>query len=178
MTDTRAAIRYAKAALALAQEQKATQALEQDMLSIVASIKASEELNDLLVSPTIASSAKQNALKAIFNTAHPITIELFATLLRNKRIQILGAVCTSYLSLSDSLKDAAVAEVTSATELSAEVSQAIIEKVTQLTKKKITLENKVDASLIGGFVLKVGDLQYNASVSHQLERLKRELTAQ
>jgi F-type H+-transporting ATPase subunit delta len=177
MNDTRAAIRYAKAALALAKEQKATEAVEQDMLSIVTSIEASEELRDLLVSPTVESSAKQKALKAIFNDAHPICVELFATLLRNKRIQILGAVCAAFISLSESLKDAAIAEVISAASLSDEVSSAIIEKLSKLTNKKITLNNIIDESLIGGFVLKVGDLQYNASVSHQLERLKRELTA-
>ena len=44
-----------------------------------------------------------------------------------------------------------------------------------LTKNNnVTLENKVDKNIIGGFILRVGDVQYNASVAHKLNRLKQE----
>lgn len=177
MSNTRAAIRYAKAALALAQEQKSSDAVEADMLSIVASIQASVELADLLASPTVESTAKENVLLAVFGSTNQISQNLIKVLISNKRIDLLEAVAQAYIQLSESQKDAAVVDVVSATELSAEVEKSIVEKMEKLTSKKISLNKSVDASLLGGFVLRVGDLQYNASVANQLEQLKRELIA-
>jgi F-type H+-transporting ATPase subunit delta len=49
-------------------------------------------------------------------------------------------------------------------------------KIATLSDKKITIENIVDASIIGGFILRIGDKQYNASVANRLQVLKRELS--
>jgi len=49
-------------------------------------------------------------------------------------------------------------------------------KAKELSSAEISLENSIDPSIIGGFILRIGDLQYNASVAHQLEQLERELT--
>jgi F-type H+-transporting ATPase subunit delta len=46
-------------------------------------------------------------------------------------------------------------------------------KLKTLTTKEVTLHKSVDANILGGFVLRVGDLQYDASVSNQLNTLKR-----
>mgnify|MGYP001793881919 FL=1 len=45
-----------------------------------------------------------------------------------------------------------------------------------MTGKKVTIENKIDTSILGGFVLRVGDLQYDASIANKLDALKREFT--
>ncbi len=52
----------------------------------------------------------------------------------------------------------------------------VLAKVATLSDKKITIENVVDPSIIGGFILRIGDNQYNASVANRLQVLKRELT--
>jgi F-type H+-transporting ATPase subunit delta len=177
MKDSRAAIRYAKAALALAGDAKATEAVEKDMLSIIASIEASEELSDLLESPTVASTDKQKALRAIFKSAHQITLDLIDVLILNKRISMLSQAATAFVSLSESQKDEVVVDVVAASPLSKELENEIIAKMKSITAKNVSLAVSIDDSLIGGFVLRVGDLQYNASIAHQLNQLKRELTA-
>ena len=177
MKDSRAAIRYAKAALALAQEQKATDAVEHDMLSMIASIKASEKLSDLLESPTVAAADKQKALKALFNSFHTISLDLIDLLLNNKRIDILSEVASAYVRLSESEKDEVIVDVVTASALSTTLENQIIDKMKTITAKNVSLAVSIDESLLGGFVLRVGDLQYDASIAHQLDQLKRELTA-
>jgi len=87
MKDSRAAIRYAKAALSLAKDGNVAEVVEKDMLSIIASVEASEELSDLLDSPTVASTDKQKVLKAVFKSADKITLDLIDVLIQNKKFQ-------------------------------------------------------------------------------------------
>ena len=62
----------------------------------------------------------------------------------------------------------------SATKLSDELLREIKSKVKSLTSKNVHLTNKVDKNLIGGFILKVGDKQYDASFKQQLKNLEQE----
>ena len=65
--------------------------------------------------------------------------------------------------------------VTTATPLSDTTKHEMLQKVITLTKNNnITLENKVDKNIIGGFILRVGDVQYNASIAYKLSRLQQE----
>ena len=66
--------------------------------------------------------------------------------------------------------------VTTAVPLSSALEKIVLAKAKELSKAEISLTNNVDPSIVGGFILRIGDLQYNASVSNQLEHLKRELT--
>ncbi len=56
------------------------------------------------------------------------------------------------------------------------LEKIILAKASQLSSAEISLNNIVDPTIIGGFILRIGDLQYNASVAHQLDQLKREFT--
>ena len=72
-------------------------------------------------------------------------------------------------------KNQKTAVVTTATPLDESTRKEMLQKVMILTKNNnVTLENKVDKNIIGGFILRVGDVQYNASVAHKLNRLKQE----
>ena len=83
MKDTRAAIRYAKAILDIAVDNKATDAVESDMRAVVSTISNSKELKDLLASPIIKGEAKKKALSNIFKGSHSITQGLIKLLVDN-----------------------------------------------------------------------------------------------
>ena len=74
------------------------------------------------------------------------------------------------------MKGEEVAYVTTAVPLTSDLEKKILETVTKATGSKVTLENKIDESIIGGFVLRVGDTQYDASIANKLNGLKREFT--
>jgi F-type H+-transporting ATPase subunit delta len=176
MSESRAAIRYAKATLDQAIEHKALEAMEVDMRSIAETISESKELSDALSSPIVKSSDKKNILLAIFKDANEITKGLIGVLIANKRITLLNEVALKYLIINEDLKGQGVAFVTTAVALTTELEKKILDKVIELTGKKVVVKNTIDEKILGGFVLRVGDLQYDASISSKLGNLKREFT--
>lgn len=172
----RAAIRYAKAVLSLAQDQKAEEAVNNDMKSIVNAIAQSEDLSQMLQSPVVRSSDKKAVLAKVFPDANTNTTNLIDTLITNKRLSLLNDIALSYNNLYDQLRGSQVATVTTAVALTAELKTKISAKVKELTGKEAELKNIIDESILGGFILRVGDIQYNASIANKLDKLKREFT--
>ncbi|ADV48852.1 ATP synthase F1 subcomplex delta subunit [Cellulophaga algicola DSM 14237] len=176
MSESRAAVRYAKATLDQAIENKALDAMEADMRSIAETISESKELSDALSSPVVKSSDKKDILLAIFKDANEITKGLIGVLITNKRIALLNEVALKYLIINEDLKGQGVAFVTTAVALTADLEKKILDKVVELTGKKVVVKNTIDEKILGGFVLRVGDLQYDASIASKLGNLKREFT--
>jgi len=173
---SRAAIRYAKAVLSLAQDKNATEDVQKDMQSIIATIDSSAELKMVLNSPLIKSEVKLASLHEIFKDTGDLTKKLFNTLITNKRVNLLDNVAKQYIVLFDQLNNTQVATVTTAVPLDKGLSTKVMAKVKELTGNEATIENVIDESIIGGFILRVGDLQYNASIANKLTSLKRELS--
>ncbi|MEQ8219539.1 MAG: ATP synthase F1 subunit delta [Arenibacter sp.] len=176
MNESRAAIRYAKAIVDLAVEKKATDVVEKDMQSIIAAISESAELRDMLASPVLKGESKKSALSEIFQGINAITEGLISILIDNKRISILNDVAEKFIILNEERKGQGVVFVTTAVALNAELEKKILKQVVKMTGNESTLQNKVDESIIGGFILRVGDLQYDASIANKLSNLKREFT--
>ena len=177
MNDTRAAIRYAKAILDIAVDNKATAVVENDMRTVVSTISDSNELKDLLASPIIRGEAKKNALTSIFKESHAITQGLIKLLVDNRRVGMLNEVALKFIILNERLKGQDVAFVTTTVPLTKDLEKKILAQVAGITGNEVTIENRIDESIIGGFVLRVGDLQFDASVANKLSNLKREFTS-
>lgn len=175
MTGTRAAVRYAKATLSLAKDQNVANVVNDDMKVIRQTIAGNKELETFLQSPVIKSDVKKASLKEIFSSIHAVTAGLIDMLVDNKRVMLLEATAEKYIIQYDALMGKQVAKVTTAVPLTAELEAKILDKVKALTGNEATIENTVDESILGGFILRVGDLQYNASVASKLQNLKREL---
>ena len=176
MAGARAAIRYAKAVLSLASDQNTAETVNNDMKLIATTIAESKDLNDMLQSPVVRSSDKKAVLLEVFKGSNTMTTNLIDTLITNKRLTLLSDVATSYNNLYDELTGTQVAKVTTAVPLSDELKVKVLAKVKELTGKDVEVENIIDESILGGFILRVGDIQYNASVVNKLNTLKREFT--
>ncbi|WP_179344663.1 ATP synthase F1 subunit delta [Winogradskyella ursingii] len=173
---SRAAIRYAKAVLSLATEQNSAEAVNNDMKLVTETISASDDLNHMIQNPVVRSSDKKAVLTKVFKNANDATYKLIDTLIENNRLAILNDVAVSYNNLYDQLRGSQIAKVTTAVPLTAELKTMVSAKVKELTGKDAELENIIDESIIGGFILRVGDIQYNASIANKLDKLKREFT--
>ena len=175
MSGTRAAIRYAKAILEIADSKKVATQVSADMALITSTINTNAELNIFIQSPTINVDQKENALLEVFANANAVTKSLFHLLKENKRFEILDAIALEYNKLFDIMNGVEVAKVTTAIAMDAALEAKVSAKIATFSDKKITIENTIDPSIIGGFILRIGDKQYNASVANRLQVLKREL---
>lgn len=173
----KAAIRYAKAVLQQANDTKVAEVMFDDMQSVYATIEGSKELRSVLKSPVVKLNDKKEALLSIFSKLSNTTKKLIEVLVDNKRIAQLGNVASSYIDLYNESKGVKVAKVITAVPLTPALENKVLAKVKELTgSASVTLENVIDASIIGGFILRVGDLQYNASIANQLGNIKREFS--
>ena len=176
MAGTRAAIRYAKAILDSAKDNNNADSVNADMTSIVNAIHDSAELKEFLHSPVVKGEIKFSSVTEIFASAQKETKSLFQLLLVNKRFELLQDVAIQYNAFHDELNGKETAVVTTAFPLSAELEAKVLAKIATFSTKNITIQNIVDPAIIGGFILRMGDKQYNASVANRLQNLKREFS--
>jgi F-type H+-transporting ATPase subunit delta len=161
--------------MGLAVEQGKVLEIEKDMRQILDTIEGSDPLKDVLHSPVITDHDKGTALNALFQKTQPLTSELFNLLGTNKRVDLLKEVGEQYVALFDKMQGQDVATVVTTVPLNESLEKKILKQLKDLTGREVVIENKIDPELIGGFILQMGDLEYNASISNKLGNLKREL---
>ena len=175
MRDARASLRYAKAILNLAKDTSSETIVDSDMKLIVSTIEENNEFEVMLRSPVIKAKDKMKVLKALFTgKIDNITLGLFNLLEENKRIAMLEPIAKQYSIIYDYLKHMQVAKVTTAVPLTKAVEEKVLAKIVALTGDNANLENVVNPAILGGFILRVGDVQYDASISNHLSELKKE----
>ncbi len=174
---SRAAIRYAKAVLDLAKDNASVEAVLNDMKSVKATVEGSKQLRTALNSPVIKADDKRAVLRQVFTEGTKETLGLIDVLVDNSRANLLGSVAESFIAEYNKSNNIESATVTTAIALTPELEAKVLAKVKELTgSTNVTLTNHIDESIIGGFVLRVGDTQYNASIASQLGKLKREFS--
>ncbi|MGB1042854.1 MAG: ATP synthase F1 subunit delta [Tenacibaculum sp.] len=175
MKGARPALRYAKAILNLAKETGSESLVNDSMKLIVDTIAASSDLDTMLKSPVIKAADKRKVLTALFaDKVDNISKGLFNLLEENKRMIMLEPVAKQYAIIYDYHKSMQVAKVTTAVAITKELEDKIQAKIVALTGNNASIENIVDPAILGGFILRVGDVQYDASISNQFNELRRE----
>ena len=170
----RAALRYAKAALSLAKKQNKEAVVNKDMQLIENTITESKELQSFLNNPVFKAEQKLKAINAVFGgKIDEITKNVIQLLLKNKRLSLLPFVAKQYQNLYKKAQNVASAIVTTAVPLTDDLKEKVLNKIKQETGKEVSLQNIVDDSVIGGFILQIGDKQIDASISGKLNNLSR-----
>ena len=108
----------------------------------------------------------------VFNNFSLELKSLFQTLVQNKRIDLLEEIALQYKQLFNQLNNKEEATVITAVPMTSAMEVKIMTKLKTLSSKDLSLKKRVDETILGGFILRVGDQQYNASVSSQLNELK------
>lgn len=176
MKNNNVALRYAKAALTHAIEKGTIDLLERDTKKIAEVCSESDDLMSFLNNPIISIDLKKETLFKIFTSLCEDSKQMINLLANNNRISLLQQVAQQFITLYQIKQGKQTIIVTTATSLTKTLEQSIFNKVNKLFSYNLTLTNIIDSSIIGGFILSIGDLQYNASVSQKLNTLRRELT--
>jgi F-type H+-transporting ATPase subunit delta len=170
------ASRYAKSLIELAKEKQVVDTVYQDMLLFKQVSDENRGLMLALGSPVVRHDKKLGILKGIFaDKVSPVTFTIFNIITKKNREAILHHIADEFVKLYDDYRGIQKAQVTTSTPLTAELKAQFEKIVAEATGKTVDLEETVDAKLIGGYVLRVGDRQIDASLRSRLNQLKLNL---
>lgn len=179
MSVFKVASRYAKSLIDLANEQGNLDAVKSDIEQVSAVIKSSTELQAVLNNPIIKTDKKQNILASLFNgKVRPEVIGFFDIMIRKGRGELVYATTLEFVREYNEIRNIVKAEVTSAVALSEANLEAVKSTIAEQINAQVVLANKVDPTLIGGMIVKVGDRQVDASLAGKLNKLERYLINQ
>lgn len=164
---------YAEALMSLAQSNNLTDRFGEDVRSLVELLEESQQLQGFLGNPIITTEDKKTVLRKIGGEGtHPYLRNFLMLLADKKRLIFLEGIFQQYLALLRELNQTALAEVTSATELTEAQRQSISDKVKAMTNaQSVEIQTSIDPDLIGGVIIKVGSQVLDASLRGQLRRL-------
>jgi len=178
MTNKTAANRYARALLDVAVKEKADlQGIQAELAAFVDLFATHPPLAKALLNPAVPVPRKRAAVAELTaqGGVSPMVSKLVALLADRDRLVLLPDLLDAYRDrLLDHLR-VVRALVTTATPIGPERAKAIERSLSDVTGLTVTLETKTDPGIIGGVVARIGSTVYDASVTSQLERMKRRL---
>lgn len=176
MDESLISVRYATALYDRASEMEIQLDVKDDMELILDVCKKSTEFVRVLESSIIPPSAKIKVLKQLFGSrVKQLTLNFLILTVKNRRESFIPSICRNVLDLIRKKNNIKTAVITTARP----VDDAILNRLGQILEEelggKIELSGKVEPGVIGGFVLRVDDMQYDATVTTQLKKLKKEI---
>ena len=169
------AARYAGALYDLASEAKAVDALVADLESLATLISDNEELSRLISSPVLARSEQMRAMTAILEkaSAHELSVKFIGAVAQNGRLFALPRIIQNFVELVATKRGHISAEVVSAVALDDKRQKLVQDTVAKIAgSDKLSLSMRVDPSLIGGLVVRIGSRMIDTSIKTKLNRLE------
>ncbi|CAN5912221.1 ATP synthase F1 subunit delta [soil metagenome] len=174
MIETRVSYRYAKSLLDLSLEKGQLEQVREDMQLVFDTIRDNRDLSAMLKSPIIKTDKKQTILKAIFGGKIGVISSEFLNIITGKRREMeLEGIADAFLAQYRTHKKILTAVITTASGLDKTLREKVLQIVKGGTNSEVELTEKVNKDLIGGFVLRVGDRQVDASILRQIKNLDR-----
>ncbi len=166
--------RYANALFDLATEEKAVLAVSQGLEGFSKAISESADLRRLLTSPVFKSADQMTALEALADQGgfSGLALNFVKLMCDNRRLAALPDSITAFQALVADAKGEAVAEVTSAEKLSPAQLKDLSAALKARVGKDVSLATKIDSSLLGGLVVKIGSTLIDNSLKTKLQNLK------
>jgi F-type H+-transporting ATPase subunit delta len=168
------AFRYAKSLIDLAQEKGLTEDIHNDMQFFKQTVDENRSLLLMLQNPVVRVDKKTAVLNAVFSARlNPMTMDFIHIIDRKHRESIMDAIADEYIRLYNKLKGIQRASVTTTTPLTDALREEFKAMVANATgANSVELEERIDQKLIGGYVLRLGDRQIDASLRNQLNDIK------
>ena len=169
-------VRYAKALYLLGKEKGLLDQIKNDIVLISGTMNSIPDFKLVIESPVIKPSQKIKAVNLIFRgRIQEISLSFLNILIKNKRENSLGGICRRFLEIYSKEKGIKTALITTAIALDGNVSKSLSEILAKEFNAKIEIEHKQNPEILGGYILKVGDQQYDASVANSLRKIKQAL---
>jgi F-type H+-transporting ATPase subunit delta len=166
--------RYAAALFDIADERRTIDAVAADLRQLRAMLTESRELRQLIRSPILSRDAQGRAIAALAEVAElsRLVRDFLAVVARNRRLFAVPAMIEAYLAKLAARRGEITAEVTAAQPLSAAQLDALGEELRRSAGRRVAVDVRVDAGLLGGIVVKLGSRLVDASLNGRLRRLQ------
>lgn len=176
MLNPRLATRYAKSLLTLAIERGQLESAFKDMEYLQSVTKQNREFVVVLRSPVISPDKKEAILESVTKgKISELSLQFVRLLIRKGREINLPEITNAFIDQYKAHKQIHIMTLTTATPISDEVKQAIVDQVkAQTSLKNIEVTTAIDESLIGGFVLQIGDTLVDASIAYDLNAIRKQ----
>ena len=168
--------RYAQALTEEAQKAGSLDAIDADVALVAETLDASRQLRLTLTSPIVAHAKKNTILQRLFEgKVSDLSLRFLRLLVDKQRDGEIPAILDAYRALRDERDGVIEAEVRTAKPLSATEADRLKGALEARAGKTVRMRIAVDPALVGGLVVRLGDVVYDRSVKHQLETLRGQL---
>jgi F-type H+-transporting ATPase subunit delta len=180
MTSRGAAIRYARALFDVAQKEADIQTVGRELSEFARIVSSHELLMKSLSNPAVPTPRKRAVIEQLLaraGTMTPTLSKLLLLLADRDRLALLPELASSYEARLMEHAQVVRAELTSAVELAVDRVAALHQGLERVTGRQVQLQTRVDPSIIGGAVARIGSTVYDGSVTTQLQKVQERLTA-
>lgn len=168
--------RYAEAIVCVAGAEGALDRVSDELFQFARAMDQHPKLRDRLTDPSIAISDKLGITSELLSgRAHPQTLAALVYVIQAGRARLLTEIADAVVEQVAAMRDRAVAVVRTAAPLDADRMSRLAEAIERVTGKKIDMKVVVDPGLLGGVVVRVGDMVIDGSVARRLDELKARL---
>ncbi len=166
--------RYATALFDLASADKLLDRVADDLANLDAMIEASADLGRLIRSPVISRDDQGRALAAVLEKAGmcDLALNFVGAIAQNRRLFALSAMIAAYQGLLAAQRGESTAEVFTATALSDKQIDQISKSLKKAIGSDVAIDAKVDESVLGGLIVKIGSQMVDGSLRTKLQQLR------
>ncbi len=166
---------YSRSLFEVASEQGRISEVREQLGQLADALADNEELKLFCFSPYFSTEEKKAGLAKAIDGADPAVENFLMVLTENQRLPVIFRVREEFDRLCDQAEDLLSVTVTSAVALDPAVVARIGKQIGQQTGRKIELDQQVDASIVGGFIVRAGDSILDASLRNRLDKLRTEI---
>jgi F-type H+-transporting ATPase subunit delta len=167
--------RYAEAAFQLATRDGSIEQWRRELE--LAAVTTDGQLMDVLANPALPLEERLDAANRVFADVSQQVRNIISLLVRRHRIEQLPRVVAEFVRLDERRQGITHATATSAAPLTDLEVRALTARLEQMTGGSVALSTDIDASLLGGLIVRVGDRLIDGSVRGRLERLRNQLAS-
>ena len=166
---------YARALFEVASDQDVLDDMRDQLGQFTDALEENRGLMQFFFSPYFSSQEKKSALDKAVEGAHPAFMNFLQALIERHRMPVIFRIRERFDHLWEEERKLLPVEVTSAISLDDKIVQQIGDQVGEQTGRKVELSSRVDPEILGGIVLRVGNVILDASILNRLEQLRKQV---
>jgi ATP synthase F1 delta subunit len=166
---------WARALFEVAKEHDLLDGVRDQLRAFADALNENRDLMVFFFSPYFSTEEKKDGLKRSVTDAEPVLMNFLEALLERHRMPAIFRIRARYDELWEDERDLLPVEVTSAIELDKSIVSDIGKRIGEQTKRTVELSSHVDPDILGGIVLRVGNVILDASIRNRLEQLRKQV---